>query len=138
MDCPKCKSSQHIKRGIVCGRQRYKCKACSYHYTVEHKSDVKTPKIRRLALELYMEGLGFRRIGRILNISYGTVYAWSKEWDKQIFGLPSCRETPARRVSIEQMLTYMESKKNGSKYGLLLVDMESNTSFIAIYGDKSK
>jgi len=42
MDCPKCKSSHHVKDGIVNGgRQRYKCKDCLYRFTVVRKSDVK-------------------------------------------------------------------------------------------------
>ncbi|WP_436405195.1 helix-turn-helix domain-containing protein [Moraxella lacunata] len=28
---------------------------------------------------MYLEGLGFRSIGRVLNISYGTVYQWVKQ-----------------------------------------------------------
>ena len=136
MDCPKCKSSHHVKQGIVGGKQRYKCKDCRYHYTVERKSSVKTPEIRRLALELYLEGLGFRRIGRILKISYGTVYAWSKEWNSQISSLPSRRETPAVTITMEQMLAHMETSKNALSYGLLLIDLESNISFIATCGDK--
>ncbi|KAA6345910.1 hypothetical protein EZS27_006550 [termite gut metagenome] len=49
------------------------------HYTVEKKSDVKSAETRRKALEMYLEGLGFRATGRLLQISYGTVYAWVKE-----------------------------------------------------------
>jgi transposase-like protein len=52
----------------------YKCKDCVYHYTVEQKSDVKSGEIRRLAIEMYLEGMGFRSTGRILKISYGTVF----------------------------------------------------------------
>jgi|GEM_PF-1862936 len=80
MDCPKCKSSSHNKDGIVNYRQRYLCKQCGYRYTVAKKSDVKSAETKRLALEMYLEGLGFRAIGRILKISYGTVYQWVKEW----------------------------------------------------------
>ena len=82
MDCPKCKSSHHVKDGIVRGQQRYKCKECSYRC----KLDVKSQDTQRLALEMYLEGLGFRAIGRILKISYGTVYVWVKNGvDKHLF-----------------------------------------------------
>ncbi|KAA6331618.1 hypothetical protein EZS27_019799 [termite gut metagenome] len=39
---------------------------------------------RRLALKLYLEGLGFRAMGYLLQISYGTVYAWVKEWGLKV------------------------------------------------------
>ena len=117
MDCPKCKSSHHVKDGIVRGKQRHKCKDCHYHYTVERKSDVKTPEIRRLALELYLEGLGVRSIGRILKISYGTDYLWVKEWSSRVLrpvqakvSFPR-RETPMEIIELEKMLAYIESKK---------------------------
>jgi transposase-like protein len=80
MDCPRCKSSHYCKDGIVKGRQRYRCKVCCYHYTVVGKSDVKPADMHRKALEMYLEGLGFRAIGRLLRISYGTVYYWIRKY----------------------------------------------------------
>jgi transposase-like protein len=87
MDCPKCKKGEYVKAGFVKNQQRYKCKICGYYYSVEKKSDVKTEETRRLALEMYLEGLSFRAIGRLLRISFGTVYQWIKKWDK-MKGLP--------------------------------------------------
>ena len=66
MNCPRCGSLNHCKDGKVNTRQRRLCKDCRYRYTVEKKSDVKTIEVRRMALEMYLEGLGFRAIGRIL------------------------------------------------------------------------
>ena len=131
MDCPKCKSSHHVKDGIVRGKQRYKCKDCQYRYTVVRKSDVKPPEIRRLALEMYLEGLGFRNIGRILKISYGTVYLWVKEWSTNI-SFPR-RETPMEITKLEKMLAYIESKKVTNRhYGLMLIDLDDNISLLSI------
>ena len=78
MDCLNCGSINYCKDGIVKCRQRYKCKDCRYYYTVLQKSDIKSAATRRLAFKMYLEGLGFRAIGRILRISYGTVYQWIK------------------------------------------------------------
>src|SRR6218665_851398 len=54
MNCPRCKSSEYSKDGIVNLRQRYKCKKCVYRYTVEKKSDLKSDETKRLALEMYL------------------------------------------------------------------------------------
>jgi len=91
MNCPRCKHDQHTKDGIVQGRQRYKCKGCQFRYTVDKKSDVKSAEIRGMALELYLEGLGFRAIGRVLKISYGTVFQWIKKWGSQV-DLPQSKQ----------------------------------------------
>jgi len=130
MDCPKCKSSRRVKDGIIHGRQRYRCKECLYRYTVERKSDVKPAQVRRLALELYLEGLGFRSIGRILKISYGTVYAWVKRWSAHIV-FPR-RENVASPATLQDMLAYIESKKTAGQSGLLLIDLEKGISLISV------
>jgi transposase-like protein len=43
---------------------------------------------------MYLEGLGFRATGRILNISYGTVFQWVKKWGSNL-------ELPKRNEAIE-------------------------------------
>jgi transposase-like protein len=130
MDCPKCKSSHYVKDGLVRGKQRHKCKDCHYHYTVERKSDVKTPEIRRLALEMYLEGLGFRSIGRILKISYGTVYAWVKEWGSTV-SFPR-REIPMEIIELEKMLAHIETKRASTPdYVLMLIDLNDNISLLS-------
>ena len=130
MDCPKCKSTNFIKNGIVSGRQRYKCKHCGNNYTVEKKSDVKSADTRRLALSMYLEGLGFRSIGRVLNISYGTVYQWVKRWGEQV-DLPRS-ESAAEIVELDEIHTYVASKKTTDGYGLLLIDLGNATSLLSV------
>ena len=115
MNCPKCKSSTYCKDGIVKGRQRYKCKACNYRYTVEQKSDVKSKETKRMALEMYLEGVGFRAIGRLLKISFVTVYYWIKDWGEQAASLKS--DNSIEVVELDEMHTYIGSKK-------LLLDMD--------------
>jgi transposase-like protein len=129
MNCPKCKIGDYVKDGKLRGLQRYKCKRCLYRYTVDRKSDVKTKATRRLALEMYLEGLGFRAIGRILRISYGTVYVWVKEWGSKV-SLPR-RETPVRIVELDEMHTYVGQKKTTAGYGLLLIDLEKSISILS-------
>ncbi|WP_425320837.1 IS1/IS1595 family N-terminal zinc-binding domain-containing protein, partial [Candidatus Chryseobacterium massiliense] len=51
MKCYKCQSLDKVKAGFTRGLQRYKCKSCGCFYSVESKSDVKSPEQRRLALE---------------------------------------------------------------------------------------
>ena len=130
MNCPICGSLRHSKDGIVNSRQRYLCKDCKYHYTVEKKSDVKDATVRRLALEMYLEGLGFRAIGRILKISYGTVYQWVKEWGSKV-SLPQ-KEEPVAYVELDEIHTYVHSKKTTDGYGLLLIDLESGSSLLSV------
>ncbi|GIM58998.1 hypothetical protein CAPN007_12060 [Capnocytophaga canimorsus] len=109
MKCTRCQSLNKIKAGFVGGRQRYKCKDCGYFFSVEKKSDVKTPEQKCLTLQMYLEGLGFRAIGRILNISYGTVYRWVKKWGESV-EFPQ-NEEPIEIVELDEIHSYVQSKK---------------------------
>ncbi|MCS6820400.1 MAG: IS1 family transposase, partial [Microscillaceae bacterium] len=79
--CPKCKSTKFCKEGIVKGKQRLN-KDCSFRFTVEHIG--KPEKLKRDALILYSEGLGFRSIGRFLKVSHVTVFNWIKAYGKKL------------------------------------------------------
>jgi len=130
MNCPRCFSINYHKAGLIQGRQRYKCKDCIYYYTVLQKSDVKSADTRRLAFQMYLEGLGFRAIGRILNISYGTVYQWIKKWGCNL-ELPK-RNDIIEVVELDEMHTYVGRKKTTDGYGLLLIDMENGFSLLSV------
>ncbi len=128
MECPKCKQLNFAKDGIVLGRQRYRCKNCGFRYTVVQKSDVKPLEVRKAALELYLEGLSFRAIGSMLDISYVTVFKWVKEWETTAT-LPK-RDKAITMISAEEMGHYIHSKNSIPDYGLLLVDLKNGSSFL--------
>ncbi len=142
--CPKCKSAHICKNGIVKQKQRYLCKKCKYCFTVEHIG--KPDRYKRDALILYLEGLGFRSIGRFLKVSHVTVFNWIKKFEKQLDEIRSSDDIEV--VEIDEMHTYIGSKKNFVGYhfirsahskllklfkfqnGLLLIEIISLTLFI--------
>ncbi|KAA6301115.1 MAG: hypothetical protein EZS26_002721 [Candidatus Ordinivivax streblomastigis] len=73
MNCPQCQSSNKMKNGIVRGHQRYQCKVCHYAYTREKRSGEYPKSERKKALQFYLEGLGFRSVGRYPGVSNGTL-----------------------------------------------------------------
>ena len=131
MNCPKCKSEKHVKNGIVNDRQRYKCKQCSLNYTVEYKSGIK-PEHKRLALMMYLEGMGFRSIARIIGVSYVAVFNWIKAFGIKAGDLPA-KGPPVKEVEIDEMHTYVGSKKTKNGYGWLLIkwDEDGYSSYVA-------
>lgn len=131
MQCPKCESKRFIKDGIVKSKQRYKCKECKFRYTVVKKSTEKPLSLKRFALQLYLEGLGFRSIGRILNVSNVSILNWIRLFGKEVQSLQS--EEAINVTEIDEMHTYIGQKKTTNRYGLLLIDMkrDSSTSLLA-------
>ena len=125
--CPKCGCQKCTKDGIVKGRQRHKCKSCGYRHTVQQLG--KSPNMKRQALELYLEGLGFRSIGRFLKCSHVAVYNWIKAFGESAEQIRS--ETAVEVVEIDEMHTYISSKKTTAGYGLLLIDLEKGSSIVS-------
>ena len=82
MKCVKCESENICKNGLISEKQRYKCKNCGYNFTTGRPS--KPLYLKRLALELYLEGLGFRSIGRILKVSNVAVLNWIKSFGQKV------------------------------------------------------
>ena len=66
--CPKCSSENFIKSGVVKGRQRYKCNQCNYNFTVVKEGKNIDAYYVVKALQLYLEGVSYREIERLLGI----------------------------------------------------------------------
>ena len=126
MQCPKCNTDDYTNDGIVKSKQRYKCKKCNYRYTVQIKSTAKPKELKRFALILYLEGLGFRSIGRILKVSNVSVLNWIRDFGKSVLELKSDDEIEV--VEMDEMHTYIGQKKTTAGYGLLLIEMEKGLS----------
>ena len=79
--CPNCGSDKYIKSGIVNERQRYKCKSCGYFFSVNKIGKKINDYYVNKALQLYLEGLTYREIERILGISHVSVMNWVKKYN---------------------------------------------------------
>ncbi len=124
--CPRCKSEILRKAGKVNERQRYLCKSCRYHFTTNHIG--KPEELKRQALAMYLEGLGFRSIGRILKVSHVAVYYWIKQFGKNSEELQS--RAAIEVVEIDEMHTYIASKKNTHGYGSLSTETVNGSSTV--------
>ncbi|MGV3641491.1 MAG: transposase-like zinc-binding domain-containing protein [Adhaeribacter sp.] len=78
MTCKRCGGNDSHKNGMMNGKQRYRCKICGFNYTTGFRG--KPLEVRQQALKLYLEGLGFRAIGRILGVSNVTVLNWVRAY----------------------------------------------------------
>ncbi len=126
MDCPKCCSNSYCKDGKANGRQRYLCKECKYRYTLKQRSGTGNKAVRRQALELYLEGLGFRSIGRVLNFSNVSILNWIREFGSKLEELKS--EKQVKVIEMDEMHSYVANKKTIAGYGLLLIEIGINSS----------
>jgi transposase len=77
--------------------------------------------IKRQALQLYLEGLGFRSIGRILKFGNVAVLHWIRAFGKQLAAIK--RDDPVAVMELDEMHSYIGSKKTIAGFGLLLIEM---------------
>lgn len=122
MECPKCHSDKNIKAGIVNKRQRYKCKSCSFYYTVAYKAGI-TPKLKRLALMMYLEGLGSGHISKALGVSSATIQSWIRAFNLKTADLPMVQQE-VKQVAIDEMHHYIGSRKTKGGAGMMLISWE--------------
>ena len=136
MNCPKCKSLDVRKDGKVKSKQRFYCSKCDYHFTVEKKATAASELVKKNALLLYLEGLGFRSIGRFLKVSHVSVYKWIKDFGEQLEPLKS--EHHIKVVELDELHTYISQKKTIAGYGLLLIEMGKNSSTVYLVPGEAK
>ncbi|RDY61953.1 transposase-like zinc-binding domain-containing protein [Flagellimonas nanhaiensis] len=79
--CPNCSSDVFVKAGILNNRQRYKCKSCGYYFTVGKLGKRIDDYYVNKALQLYLEGLTYREIERILGVSHVSVMNWVRKYN---------------------------------------------------------
>jgi transposase-like protein len=127
-NCPKCKSKNFRKDGIVKSRQRYFCKDCKNRFTVEQIG--KPYNLKKDALILYLEGLGFRSIGRVLHVSHVAVFNWIKSFGEKLDEFRNPSEIQV--MELDEMHTYIGQKKTTAGFGLLLIEMGTDSSTVKL------
>jgi len=129
MHCPKCQSESNVKNGIVRSLQRYKCKNCGCSYT---KSEPRGyPKwMKKRALELYLEGVGFRGIGRLLRVTNVTVLYWIRDLGEAVEKLRKELKTNAyvQTMELDEMWHYIQKKQKNFGSGSLMIGREESPS----------
>ena len=82
---------------------------------MEIKSTAASKDTKRLAIEMYLEGLGFNSIARIVNVSHVSVMNWVEALGWSAGALRSDKAIEV--VEIDEMHTYIGEKK-------LLLDLD--------------
>jgi len=115
--CKRCGSAASVKSGRVRGLQRYRCKACGYHFTATPPRS-KPAAMKALALLLYAMGnVSFCSIARLLHVSDVAVLKWVRA---------EARKLPIPEVSGETVVVTLDEiwhflKKNRPALGLTRV-----------------
>lgn len=120
--CPKCNSELLIKSGVVKNRQRYKCKQCAYFFTVMKDGKSIDPYYIIKALQLYIEGVTYREIERILGVSHVSVMNWVKKFN--IKAPENSEYRPTYSIfKHEELLVYLKDRTVLQNSGLIITEL---------------
>jgi hypothetical protein len=120
--CPKCDSENIVKSGIVKARQRYLCKDCKYYFSVNKIGKQIDSYYVTKALQLYLEGLSYREIERILGVSHVTVMNWVRQYKIK----SPCRNDyrPTYKImNHTELAEFIQRKNNLQQSGMLITEL---------------
>ena len=114
--CPHCDSSERqVKSGFNrTGTQRLQCQACRRQYTPAPNPLGYGDKTREAALKLYLEGNGFRRIGRLLSVNHQSVANWVNSAHARLGAQKAAAPEPesASTLEMDELFTFVGAKKS--------------------------
>ena len=79
MPCPDCGKDLIHKNGHRRGKQNYICVSCGRQFIDSYTSRGYSDWIKRLCLRMYVNGMGFRGIERVIGVSDTAVLEWVKQ-----------------------------------------------------------
>ncbi|NJO03550.1 MAG: IS1 family transposase [Bacteroidia bacterium] len=120
--CPRCQSQKIVRSGVVKNRQRYLCKECQYHFSVNKLGKQIDNYYVIKALQLYIEGVSYREIERILGISHVSVMNWVKKYRIQA---PTNHEYhPTYKIlNHSELVEFVKQDKNLKGAGMLITEL---------------
>lgn len=110
--CPKCQATTKQRKigRTEAGSQRYQCQECGRRYSPEPKQPGYGEPLRQQAVQLYSDGLNFRRIARHLGVSPQSVVNWVNAHSASLPDQPPHPETVGV-VELDEVFTFVGKKK---------------------------
>ena len=96
------------------GSQKYRCHACKKIYNPAPQKQGYDQQKRHMALKMYVDGLGFRRIGRLLGVNHQSVVNWVNAYHAALPPLPEVAPDTEGKVEViemDELFTFIGAKK---------------------------
>jgi transposase-like protein len=113
ISCPHCQQTENqVKVGFnASGSQRYKCHNCNRKYTPNPKENGYPQEIRLQAVQMYVDGMNYRRIGRTLGVNHQSVINWVNAHVAQLPDDPPLPDSPLEVAELDELFTFVGAKK---------------------------
>lgn len=120
--CPKCGSTEAVRNGIINKRQRFRCRQCQYNYTVDKAGKSISSYYVVKALQLYIEGVSYREIERLLGVSHVSVMNWVKKYQIKVPDNQSYHPT-YKVFNHSELTAFMSNPENVSGAGMIITEL---------------
>lgn len=120
--CPRCSSLSIVKSGQINSRQRFKCKSCNYFFTVNKLGKKIDNYYVIKALQLFIEGVSYREIERLLGISHVTVMNLVKQF--KISRPTSAKYRPTYKIlKHQELIEFYSDAENLKGNGMIVTEL---------------
>lgn len=117
MDCPRCRSQDLRKAGLKAGAQRYYCRTCERYCT--DKPPKFSPETKALAIDMYLNNVGIRKIARFVGASPAGVLRWICKEHAAVQGRlvaqGSSTGQPPDIIEMDEIYTFVQKKAAGGR-----------------------
>jgi transposase len=111
-----------VKSGVIKDRQRYLCKKCNYYFTVNKIGKNIDNYYVIKALQLYIEGVSYREIERLLGISHVSVMNWVKKY--RIKAPENNEYRPTYKIlTHSELIEFMKTETTIKGSGLIITEL---------------
>jgi transposase len=115
--CKRCSSGEHVRNGLMRGKQRYRCKVCGLNFTDTPPRGMPL-RIKVTAVLLYLSGLSMNRTAKLLGVSTPSVMTWIEQFAKAYAHKPE-PEGRAVVVELDEMWHFLKKRPTSSGSGRL-------------------
>lgn len=128
--CKRCGSTDYKSAGKIRGKSRYHCKGCHYNFVRGDARKGRYEEEKKEAIKLYVEGMGFRAIGRFLGVSNVSVLRWIRAAGEKIKTYheenKKSRTKEVKVIELDEMHHYVKKKKGSAGFGLDLTEQKES------------
>ncbi len=121
-NCPRCDGTNITKSGILNEKQRFKCKDCNYNFTVEKMGKGISNYYVIKALQLYIEGVSYREIERLLGVSHVSVMNWVKKYQIK-FPKNSDYYPTYKIMNHKELVAFYTDRENLRDSGMIVTEL---------------
>lgn len=117
MECPECRSEKINKNGQRNGKQNYICKECGRQFIDCYEPPRGySEQVKQQCLSMYVNGMGFRAIARVMGVHNTTVIDWVKQVGENLPDYYNPDQIP-QVGELDELETFVGSKKIRSGCG---------------------